>query len=1153
MQTLQLSRTFLLVLAVSLAAQGQTITGSVTGSVTDTSGGAIPNASVTLKSETTAESRSINTNETGDYVFNAVIPGSYVLRIEKEGFNTIERPGLVLTATQRLAVGSLQMPIGALSERVTIEAVGAMVQTASSGNSAALSGKQLNLLVTRGRDVISLLRVLPGVAGGSDENALGGTFGTNTPNIGGQRNGMNTMSADGQSGNDADGVGGFNGMTSLDAISEVQVLLNTYQAEYGRNAGASINLVTKGGTRDFHGSAYWYARNEFLNANDFFNNRNSQKRPLYRYNTFGGTIGGPVYIPGKFNPNRDKLFFFYSREDWRISEPRNVRRVTMPTLLERQGDFSRTLDVSGQLIRITDPTTGQPFAGNIVPPSRINRNGQAILNLFPMPNFLDRNLSGGNYNYQFQEITEHPKKLNTFKADYNLTLNDRISARYTGWWADRRGYEGLAAFNSNWDQLLHHYLFKTDQIQTSYTKIIRPNMINEAQVGYRKLGEIGDAMSSGSFDNVTRSKVGLGTLGQLYKEGNPLDIVPQANFGGVPSAANIAYDGRLPIAAEDWRWNYNDTLSWIRGAHSLKFGISGERQMNSEGPRSNFGGAFNFDRNVNNPLDANYAYANAVLGNFSSYSESSARSTGLAQQSLVEWFAQDSWKASRRLTLDFGIRFTWFTPWRVTDGKAAALALERYDPSKAPQFIQPVLNAAGVRSGRNPITNEILPAVSIGSFVPGTGDPANGMVVSGTDILPNGFANRGLEFGPRFGFAYDVLGDGKTAIRGGFGVSKQAVPGAGSYLWTTRTNPPVQYNPQIFYGNLDTLLSSSGTLFPSSVSALERNPKAGTVMNYSLAVQRDLGWNTVLDVSYVGNRSQHLQQTRDLNTVPYGARFASGNSDPSAPGRPLPDNFFRPFPGYGSITYIENSGYGNYNALQTSLNRRMSQSLQFGVAYTWSKAMDLTSGDNGLLPMYRPYRDWLYGKSNYDQTHVFVFNYLWDLPKASTQWNNGFARTVLDSWQVSGIVTMASGTPRDVGYSTVDGADITGGGDGARINVTDSAILSKSDRTFNRFFNTSVFSRPGRGDFGNAPKDIFRGPGINNWDVSLFKKFPFKNESRYLQFRWEFYNAFNHTQFSNVDNGARFDLQGNQVNTQFGRFISARSPRVMQGALNLTF
>jgi hypothetical protein len=338
------------------------------------------------------------------------------------------------------------------------------------------------------------------------------------------------------------------------------------------------------------------------------------------------------------------------------------------------------------------------------------------------------------------------------------------------------------------------------------------------------------------------------------------------------------------------------------------------------------------------------------------------------------------------------------------------------------------------------------------------------------------------------------------------------------------------------------------------VTAVERDPHAPTVYSYSLAIEQNIGFRTILDVNYVGSQSRHLIQNRNLNTVPYGARFAPENADLTTPTKsPLPDSFLRPFPGFGNLTYVENSGYANYNALQVTANRRFATHLQFGVAYTWSKSMDLTSGDGGGLPIYRPYRVWTYGKSTYDQTHVLVVNSIFDLPGVSNWWRNRVAGVVLNGWQLSTIATFASGFPLGVTYSTTDNADITGGGDGARVNVTGKAQLPFGDRSFYRFFDTTVFSRPAKGDFGNAPKDIFRGPGFNNWDMSLFKNIPLASEVRILQLRWEVYNVFNHTQFSGVDAAARFDPAGNQVNPTFGTVTSSRSPRVMQLSLKFLF
>lgn len=1145
-----------LCLAVSAWAPvaAQTTSGQIGGTVVDPAQDIVAGAAVILRNEGTDELRATTTNDAGQFVFAALVPGTYKVTVERDGFRTLEQTGIVLTANERRALGTLALSVGGVTESVLVAATNVTVQTASSENSELLSSQQLSHLVARGRDLVSMLRVLPGVSQGSESDALGGTFGTTTPNIGGTRNRMNTFSLDGQAGSDADLVDVFNGSTSLDAIAEVKVLVNNYQAEYGRNAGAVVNIVSKSGTRDYHGSLYLYKRHEQFNANNFFNNRNQLPKPLYQYTTVGGTLGGPIYIPGVFNTGRDKLFFFYSREDWRIQEPRAPRNVTVPTARERAGDFSQTLDLNGRPIPVIDPTTGQPFPDNIVPTDRIDPNGQAILGLFPMPNITDRGITGGNYNYQFQEITEHPKKQNLLKVDYHPTATDRVSVRGRTWWADRRGYEGLAAFNSNWDQLFHHYLFTEDSIQASYTKILGSSIVNEVAVSYRELHEDGAATSPTSFDPVIRSQVGLGGLGQLVPALNPLGIIPNASFGGVPNAASINYDGRLPIVAGDKRYSVLNNFSFLRGSHAMKFGIYVEHNIGTEGPRANFGGRVEFDRDTNNPLDANYAYANAILGNFRRYTESNTRTAARNTHTLVEWFAQDTWRPTRKLTLDYGLRFSWATPWRFPDGDAAAFVLERYDPARAPLLIQPVGDAQGDRVGRNPVTGERVPAVLIGSYVPGTGDPINGMVTTSDPSYPDGFLDQQpVQLGPRLGFAYDPFGDGRTAIRGGFGITWNMVPSNGGFANPANSNPPNQLNPQIFYGTLDTYRDSTGVLFPNNVTGFERDMKYPSLTTWSLGVQRDIGKGVAVDLTYVGNVGRHLSQTRDLNTLPYGTRFQPENADPSNPATPLPDNFLRPLPGYGGVLYREASGISNYHALQASLNRRFLKGVAFGLAYTWSRAFDYTSGDNGTLPMFRPYDVWSYGLASFDQTHVVVLNYTWDLPALSTRIRHPLVKHVFDDWQLSGITTFASGTPLGLSFSTVDNADITGGGDGARVNIVDDLELPNGDRSFERWFNTAAVARPARGDFGNASKAPIRGPGVHNWDMSLVKNIPLGVAGRALQLRWEIYNVFNHTQFAGVNTAARFDATGQQVNPQFGQITSTRPPRIMQISVNVRF
>ncbi len=1142
------------VLAAPAPSSAQTTSAELRGTVVDQQDAGVPGASVTLENEGTLDTRLTVTNDDGSFVFAAVVPGTYRLKIELSGFSPLQQGGIVIRANERRGLGTLQLQIGGLSETVSV-ASNVVVRSTSSETSSSLNAQQLSDLVTRGRDVVNLLRVLPGVAATGDTNSVGGAFGTSTPNISGVRAEMNTVSLDGQVGQDNDLQGFFQSSTSLDAIAEVVILRNNYQAEYGRNGGAVVNVITKSGTRDYKGILGLYVRHEKLNANEHFNIINNQPKPLYRYTTFTGNIGGPLVLPGRSRDSA-KLFFFYSREDWATKTPGPLRQVTTPTALERAGDFSQSFDTNGRLIVIRDPQTGQPFPGNVVPADRINPLGQAMLNVFPLPNFTDRSISRGNYNYQFQDVVEQPKHQNLLRVDYQATAKDRIAIRGRTWVADQQGFNPVAGSSANWDWFRFHYYFTEDSIQGSYTRVFSNRVVNEFNASFRELGERSPYDSVSVFNPAIRAERGLGGLGQFNPAGNPLGLIPAMSFGGVPNGVTTGYDGRLPIDAWDTRYIVLNNTTVTAGAHTFKAGFYVERNEGTEGPRSIFGGNFEFNPDSNNPLNTSYAFSNALLGNFTRYRESSARTSALNKRMMVEWFGQDAWRATPRLTIEAGLRFSWASALKFPNGDAAAFVFDRYNAARAPLLVRPARDAAGNRVGQNPVTSELVPRVLIGSFVPNTGDPFNGMVTPATSGYEDGFSSTGgVEYGPRIGFAYDVGGDGRTAIRANFGVTKNMQPNNGLWAGAANSNPPNQVTPEIFYGNLNTYLSASGVLFPVSVTGFQYDYRNPTVYSWSAGVQRALGFGMVAEATYVGNKVENLSMTRDLNALPYGVRFLPSSQDPAAAsGTPLPDPFLRPYPGYNEMIERQWVGRSEYNALQTSLNRALRNGFAFSASYTLSKSEDLGTGLSSRLPTYLDADAWLWDLSDFDQTHVLTATSTWNLPGLSrVAGGNRFVKAVFDDWAVTGFLTMASGQPRGITFTTTNSADLTGGGDGQRVNIVGDLQLPYGDRTFARWFAVENVRLPERGDVGNASRNPVRLPGQRNVDMSLSKRFPFGPGGRHAEFRWEIYNVFNSFQYDGLDLAARFDPQGNQVNSRFGQVTSARPPRIMQAALRLVF
>ncbi len=1138
-------------LAASMAF-GQNIYSTVSGTAVDSSGATVPGGKGTLVDQARGVSRNFATEADGSFVIPNLAPGTYDLTVQADGFKRLLVRDLVLTASEVRSVGKLTLELGGLVESVTVEAQGTPVQVASGERSGVVTGAQIAEIAVKGRDFASFLLTVPGIVDTASQgreamarNALAGIH------INGGRDSSVLMMVDGMPSLDA-GNNGVPGEPNMDAIAEVKVMTSNYQAEYGRNAGGMITVITKSGSKDFHGSAYEYYRHESLDAANYFDNRTGTAKAPYRYRITGFSVGGPVLLPRtNFNRQKDKLFFFFSQELVGSKNNWSPQFINVPTQLERNGDYSKSYDVAGAQIPVKDPATGLVFPGNMIPKDRINKLGQAMLNFLPLPNYTDPDPAYVyRRNYRTVPSGSWPRRQEVFRADYNITSKFQVFYRLLedsnklllqtgsgGWPAGGVNYMLTPVM---WD--------RPSRAQAVHaTNVFSPTLVNEVTFTRAFNNVITYPTDPSVLDRSL-----MGNPAQWFKHDQPnANWIPALTFGGTPvNTANTSLNVNIPDALPDPGYTLTESLSKVWKSHSLKVGFYVERNNKIQSASTQIHGAFNFARDTNNPLDTGHGYANALIGNFQSYSEANNQPKGDYMFWDYEWYVQDNWRVTSKLTLDYGLRFYHTPPTIDRGGAVATFVPGLYDPSKAPVLYIPARDAANKRVAKNPLTGALAPSPMIGLFVPNSGDFANGSRAAGNGVPLGLYSTSWLEFGPRFGFGYDVFGTGKTAIRGGFGVFKDKV--TGNTLYNSAGNPPITSTPTLYYGTLDTYAQNPGSTGPSDITVLSGNQPMPTVMNYSLSIQHQVS-NTMFDLAYVGSLARHLSVQRNINAIPMFARFDPKNADPTQTSTPLQDNFLRPYRGYGNINQREFTGTSNYHALQVSASRRFSKGVQFGASYTWSKILTVSSGDTGGLSSYFPTRSWNYGPANFNQPQTLVLNYMYEVPKVGTMTGFKPAKWVLDNWQISGITSFLSGSPFTPGFSLVDGLDTTGSTDGARITVTGDPRLDKSQKTFSRTFNTGVFSRTPRGSFGNAGLGLLYGPGVNNWDLAISKRFRLFSEGRYLQFRTELFNAFNHTQFSGLNSTARFDKNGVQTDPLFGAYTSAYKPRNIQLSLRLAF
>ncbi|HEX2711669.1 MAG TPA: carboxypeptidase regulatory-like domain-containing protein [Candidatus Acidoferrales bacterium] len=1158
------------------SASGQS-SGVIQGVLLDPQGAAIAGAKVTaVDQEKKVIARQSTSGTDGSFQLRPLLPGTYTLRVENAGFKTFERNGLALDPNQIEDLGVVTLQIGDVTDSVTVQGDAPLVETATGQKSYVISPQQVTELSLNGRDFQSLMTTLPGVTTtqGSDFTNVSFGFGaTNTFNVNGSRSSMNNVFLDGTVNTDQGDNGSQYTQLSLDAVGEFKVQTGVFNAEYGRNPGVLIAATTKSGGNQFHGTTYEFLRNDALDANNFFRNRQGLGKAKLRFNQFGGNLGGPIPVLGR--PGNRKLFFFFNYEGTRGSQPSGNPFVDVPNAASLTGDFRSnfrgvaistastfdrgTVFQPGTITRNSsgEITGGTPFGAgctatfpapnspncNIIPQTSFNQNAPAFLKILSEANRAQGSPTpGAPWLVRVPLGNSHLLRKNqeVTRIDYVISPNTTFFFR---WVNDAQHEEDKFGIFTSTPYPVYPMFREKPGSSWSWNlvKVISPTMTNETIFAFAHQSQVVDVVSETDPATFDRDKLGF-KFSQLFPSSNIRNRFPgfdcgfgSCNFGTFPSTWQN--DGKDYGATENF--------TFIQGAHTLKTGIYFNLDDKQQQPSWTDAGFFGFGPSQFNPQDSNNGLANLLLGNYTSFTQSNGKFLGSFRFIGLEFYGQDSWKASRRLTIEFGVRYAYLGP-TYTRGQVLENYFDPslYDPSKAVVF--------DLNNPNPSFRNSII-----------GGNPFNGMVQESSPGIPSGFGqHRRNQVAPRFGFAYDPFGSGRTSIRGGFGTFFERIR-QNVNSFDALGNPPLLYTPQFSAANIDGLgpsLVSSGIRKPVEIRTFDKSNKTPTIYAWSFGIQQQLGARNSLDLSYVGNVGRHLQVIRNVNILPLGTTVGPNNPLPSVNNVA---DAVRPFKGYTAIDFTGYDGNSSYHALQARFSRRFGTGLTGNIGYTWSKAIDQADTDDNFLGCsfaFNCARE--KGPAGFDRTHMLDIDYVYQLPRLGTKLGNAFARTMLDGWEISGVTRFWSGRPFSVGSSTGNPgtlgvgvrADFIGGGPlylDPRANP--SALL---------YFNPLVFAYPANGTLGNTGRNILRGPGVNNWNFSVFKNTKI-GERVTTQLRFEFFNVFNHIQWLAVSlpSNNTTNITGGNPGTPVtaatqgttGQIISARDPRQIQLGLKLHF